>query len=298
MSVIGQIFSVLRRRRFAHVEDMIKFYIALSDGIISFGLFSAIFFYKLGLARYFGSSDLSQILLQVATIQFWENLWRLVSLSGAPGALWLTTYVWFLLYRGAVRRELPIATSLFTRTRTPHDVRKMTGRHWLPVLAVTITLSFLGMAWFVDNMPVYCTIVICLNFFDIRGNNVIRQNLQRYLNDSAFAPDDRDPEAAYVNLRRSIARIYWLEKPQLERIGFMMILVNIAFLVSVSDKIIGYAIWPVVSYGVMIAAIVINETTMARWRRERDRGLDKIALQQEAAIRRLTGETEPPPPQA
>ncbi|MFZ1502602.1 MAG: hypothetical protein WAS50_05565, partial [Nitrospira sp.] len=79
-----------------------------------------------------------------------------------------------------------------------------------------------------------------------------------------------EPDKDFIMRRRAIAEDYWVNKPQLERIGMFMIATSVAFLG------VGASIWIGWSYLLLITAILLNEITMYRWRKQRNLSLDII----------------------
>ena len=169
--------------------------------------------------------------------------------------------------------------------QTTSELGGYLGKNIIPVLSVGITVTFLALAWFIDNIKMYCLILLLLNVFDIRGNNVLRQNLVKHFSDERFIPLDSDLHKPFIMRRRAAAEDYWINKPQLERIGLFMIAAAGAFLLSVSDAAFNVKLWVGYAYLLVMAAITANEVTMRRWRLQRNAVLNKIDADEARANR-------------
>lgn len=260
----------------------------ISDFIISAGLFSLILNNKLEIENYFGSINIVDFLFSLSTTSFWFQISVFLSEKWLLLLFSLFIFVWFLTYKRAVKNEMKIIVSLYSSFKPPHDWEKTIGKKWIPILSVGITGAFLGMVWSVDNIQLFCAITLFLNVLDVRGNNIVRQNLIRHFKDPKFIPTDIDPYKKFIMKRREIAEDYWIWKPQIERIGLMMMGVVAAFIAASSEKIFAVPIWDEVPYFMLIIVISANEITMMKWRIKRDGGLIAIDQQQESEERERT----------
>jgi hypothetical protein len=242
-------------------------------------LMSVAAYYSLGINEYV-SKDKS----------FLENLNSLASFlqnNYLPFALAVFTLVWFALYRNAVRSEMEILFRLFSQINPPQNWQDLVGIKQVPILAIAIPATFLALAASVKLVPLYCIILIGLNFMDIRGNSILRQLITTMFLDSRLAPPKDDPASEFITRRRAVAEEYWVACPQVERIGLMMIANGIALVIAsgASDKIIGVELWPGLAHIIIIAAVVINEVVIFGWRDARDCKLAAIKSDFEAFTR-------------
>ncbi len=278
--------KIFRRRSGEKVESNLRLSLSVSNFIVSAGLFSMILNEKLETSQYFGKYERVEFLNWVITRDFWHQIvlflidkWLLLAVS-------FFIFIWFLLYRRAARNETDILVALYSRINPPPDWERTIGRKWVPVLSIGITCAFLVMAWFVDKIEILCIVMLFLNVMDTTGNNLVRRNLVQHFRNPDFVPPDSDDEKQFIMQRRKIAEDYWVWKPQIERIGLMMIGVFIAFLLATSDRVFGLRVWEELPYAVLILIIVANEITMGRWRIERDTRLEEVDLRQTEAERR------------
>ena len=270
---------------------MLRFWMTVSGAILEVGFFSIIFGVKLELVRYFGSDDPAGIVRDLSVNpNVLEALVVFAREKGLPALLALYTFVWYFLYKRAVKNEMEVLIGLYSRFNPPHDWENIVGRHWIPFLSVGLTITFLGLAWFIDKIEVYCLLVLVLNVLDIRGNTVVRKNLVEHFRDERFLPRDDDLHKEFILGRRKIADEYWVQRPQLERIGAIMIATAGALLLALSQPLFSIEIWRGAPYLLMVVAITCNEVTMSRWRAARDRALNDIEEAEETANRARTGE--------
>ena len=169
----------------------------------------------------------------------------------------------------------------------------MIGANVIPFLALGLTIAFFGLAWTIDNLEIFCIIMLILSIQDAFGNNMLRENIVKHFLQPQFDPDNNDALSPFILERREVALDYWVWKPQLARIGLMMIGTIVAFLAATADKVFGYNPGTYTPNLIIIAIIVANEITMDKWRTQRDRRLEDIDSRQEAAKNAAGGATAP-----
>lgn len=275
-------------RKKTSVEDNLKYYIGLSEGIIALGLFSFIFHRKLDIEHHFQGKGLSP--MRVIDPSFWEQLKDFFQEKWVEALFALFILLWFFLYRVAVKAEMDVLVKLYSRINPPHDWERTVGRRMIPLLSLGLTLAFLGLALTMDRLELFCIIMLLLNVQDAYGNNLLRKNLLRHFYDKKYTPHATDLHAPFILARREIALDYWVWRPQLERIGLMMIGVIIAFLSVISEQAFGIAIWDKLPYFIIMVVIFANEVTMGQWRIARDIRLEEVETQQEEHEREMNAE--------
>ncbi|MFO1241632.1 MAG: hypothetical protein U1E36_00270 [Rickettsiales bacterium] len=291
MEILKYTRKLLAGKNLKDTEEWLRFNMSMSDAIIAAVFFSAIFFKKLKLKEYFGSDapeDIATGLLDKhtpleAVLLYLHDMGHIAALAGF-------TFLWYFLYKQAVHKEIGIAANLFSRFNPPHDWKKMIGYEWVPFISIGLTVAFIGLAWYVDKIQVYILIVLITNVIDIRGNSVVRQTLIHHFADPAYLPLEADLHKEFIMRRRAVAEEYWIKKPQLERIGLMIIGNVAAFVALFSEQIFGVALPIQIPYAMVVFVIAANEIIMFRWRKERDKAINKIEDDEEEANRKRTKE--------
>lgn len=227
----------------------------------------------------------------------WGEIWPIVTapdftgklsaflLANAfPMALFVFTALWYGWYAATVRKELGIIATLFGRLRPPREYAALQGGGSVPALAIGLTVCFIGLAWFCDNLAVYCVVVLVLNALDLQGNITIRRNLRAFFNDDTLRPLDADA-APFIARRRRIAEVYWLERWQLQRIVIMMIANVVALVVWLAPEIFRMslpapleAVRAPLAHGIVIGLILWNQWLLTGWRAVRDTDLRQVNL--------------------
>src|SRR5688572_20901919 len=142
-------------RGFKDVRERLQFHISISEKIIALGLFSVLAGEKLELEKYFGRIEISSVTRLVDTT-FLGSLKLFVAEKGLFALLALFTTIWYFLYARAVRNEMGIIVDTFSRFKPPQNWEDIVGKNIIPVLSVGITVTFLALAWFIDNIKMYC----------------------------------------------------------------------------------------------------------------------------------------------
>jgi hypothetical protein len=281
---------LLSRGKLSTAEKRIRFYIGVSNNIVSFGLFSFIYSRKFALEERFGASDTLDIVTRTVDRGFWLDTLSLFEEQWIVILLALFTYIWYYRYNNAVKNEMDIVMRTYSGFNPPSNWESVVGMRWVPFLSVGLTLVFLALAWSIDHLPLYCLFVVLMNVMDMRGNAMVRANLIAHFADARFVPPDTDQHRDFIMRRREVAAKYWIARPHLERIGLLMVAIMVAFLAYFSGEIFGLYLPKEVPYLVVMAAIIANEATMFRWRGIRDRALDDIERAQEEANRQRSQE--------
>lgn len=287
--MINIVRKFFRRRERTSVEDNLKFYMGFSENLIALGFFGFIFNWKLDINLYFGAAGVNAG--RVIDPSFWDALPTFLGERWADIIFALFIMVWFFLYRVAVKSEMQILVSLYSRINPPHDWERTIGARMIPLLSLGLTVAFFGLAVTMDHMPLFCLIMLVLSMQDAMGNNILRKNIVRHFLKPEFDPHATDLLGPFIRERRAVALDYWVWKPQLERVSLMMFGTLIAFLAATAEPVFGVALWPHTANFIVVAVIIANEVTMSMWRIERDRVLEDIETRQDAFERSMTPES-------
>ena len=257
-----------------------------SRGLIEFGLFGIIAALVLELpsfltlsgayAQYQISADLLSFIATLAsgTLEFLSEKWPEVILA-------LVIMRWFRNYRTAVENELNVLSHLFHASKRPNDWDKVTGKNLIQILSVVMVLTFVSMSAFLAFLPILFVIVLAMWVQDVLGNSTLQKNLRSHLAnpDYQLEKDHRDFE--YYERYQQIAKEYWLEKPQLERIVVLVFMTVLGLLMSISEQLFGLKIHNSFPIAVLVFNIIGNEVTMRTWREERDASIAELKRDQE-----------------
>lgn len=248
--------------------------------------FGAIALYKLELVKFFvASSPVDAFKKAVYDVFYgrWNDLDNFLIAHGIEAVLALTTYLWWLQYNRAARSERLLLAGLYDKMGIRKRIGSIKGFSLIPLAAYGLTITFLLLTYLIDQLPLYCIIVFVLNIVDIWGNNTIRTTLTEDFWKKGFAPPPDDPFREFSLHRADVIEEYWIRRPQLQRIGLMMIATSVAFSLCFSKELAGFSTPRVIPYLVMIGMILANKYTMLSWRKKRDQALDQIDLEEDIA---------------
>ncbi|MFN0113251.1 MAG: hypothetical protein ACKVPY_01090 [Paracoccaceae bacterium] len=301
--------NIFRRaivKRGNSVEANLRRHRNTAQSLGSAGLFTVAAGYKLGLKEAFPDGFDPQALL---TEDFWRKAYELV--SGQPTLVLLIGAVvgWYFLYMAAVDNEMGVLRSLYSDDNLPNDWERTYGRRRIVAIAILVPLTFFALVLTADIWPVFCAIMLLLNVVDAHANNILRRNLTHHFSAARYDPPDTDWKEPYIRRRREIALDYWVQRPQIERIGAMMMGTAVVIAISAQTTIMGVLVSDWVPAIGIVLIIFGNELTMGLWRTERDRRLDAVQDDEDAFdLRRLrgvraadlaaAGKTEGPQPKA
>lgn len=257
----------------------------LSDWLISTGLFAIVAQWALGYPGVFDGFDLDDfdhsLLIFTAT-----NYWFL--LDQWPGIfLAFSLYFWLWSYRAHTLNEMDILDGLYPEGQSPTDWEKVTNKRYVKVLAVGIVVVFVLLAALLNYPSLFALAMLALSCQDIFGNEIMRENLRRIFAEFECDLPEEDPRCALHFGRQSAARHYWLERPHLLRIAFMMvatllILALTVLPVSFPEHLAGIGMTAanskIIATLALIAIILANETVMHRWRAARDEELLAVEI--------------------
>ena len=288
--MINIVRKFFKRRERTSVEDNLRFYMGFSENLVALGFFGFIFNWKLGIQEYFGAGGVH--VTSALDPVFWEALPKFVNERWVQIVFAFFIMVWFFLYRVAVKSEMQILVSLYSRINPPHDWERMIGARMVPLLSIGLTIAFFGLALTMDYLPLFCLIMLILSMQDAMGNNIVRKNMVRHFLKPEFDPHQTDLHGPFIKERRAVALDYWVWKPQIERVSLMMFGTLIAFLAATAQPVFGIDVWPHAGNFIVIAIIVANEITMSKWRVERDLALEDIDARQDEFERSMSAEND------
>jgi hypothetical protein len=275
-------FNIFRRavgKRGNSVEENLRWNKNVAQSVGTFGLFLIVAGYQLDLKRALPNGFSVEEMLKP---QFWQAVAGIAAGQPVLVALIVTIGVWFYLYLNAVGAELDILRSLYSDDNLPHDWERTHGRRRIRVIALMVPVTFYALVLAADNRPVFCAILLLMNVVDAHANNILRRNLAKHFSDPRYDPPPTDWRAPFILRRRAVAADYWINRPQVERIGAMMMGTAVVVALSALSGQGGYVVPDWVTVGVIIGIVVANEVTMDFWRTQRDRRLDAIQDDEDA----------------
>jgi hypothetical protein len=240
--------------------------------------FSAIYVYRLEAAvlRPESLSELQSPAFWGKVLTFAVGRWPQVLLA-------TTIFLWFIIYRNAVKNEIKIVSDLFSKSNMPYDLSGMADREGLWILQYGLVAGFLALAFFVTNIVIMSVFLLFLNLLDLRANGMVRQNVEKYLADPATAPPEADLHRPFILRRREVARNYYIGRNHFDRI-FMVVMINVAaLLTATSSPVFGVRSWDWVPHVLVVAGIAVNEVRILNWRLDRDARLAAIDRDEMAA---------------
>lgn len=196
-----------------HVRSYLSRTIFIASAVVSSISFLAIFNFKFDLQGSFGFSELSvfslpQIWGVVTAPGYWSARAEFFQSQGFAIFFFLVAYFWYHLYLYVVQNELGIMSTLFSKMNPPSDPNALENRDNIGLLALVLTLCFLGLAIFCDQPAVYIAILLALNLSDGLGNAKINRTLDRFLSDPRLEPSPAEASTPFILRRREIARAH------------------------------------------------------------------------------------------
>lgn len=257
------------------IEKRLKFISRIADALFTIGVLYYVFRSKLNLDNFFHHPDDYQ------SVQPYVDLLFACAMS-------MATLSVFVLWRYYSRKELEVASELFSKSRTPQKWDALYGGSLIYILTVIFYVIFLILALNVDNMKVFCPAITVLYVISLISHFLRRKNLTTYFCDHRYTPPDYDPHSNFISLRRSVAAKYVLGYRHITKealiIAFLLLATIISVRVNPSDHVLLGRLPEIIVLSVLVA----NEITLLNWRRDRDAELDHInALQTQADQQRL-----------
>ncbi|MES2916263.1 MAG: hypothetical protein V4753_14185 [Pseudomonadota bacterium] len=258
---------------------------SLSDWLISTGLFTLVAQWALGYPGVFEGFDLDDLdrsLLVFGAVNYWFLLeqWQGIILAFA-------LYFWLWSYRAHTLNEMDILEGLYPEGQSPTDWDKVTNKRYVNVLAVGIVVVFVVLAALLHYPSLFALAMLALSCQDIFGNEIMRENLRRVFAEYDCDLPEDDPRCALHLGRQAAARHYWLERPHLLRIAFMMVATVLVLALTVlpgsfPDPLASLGMTPatinVIATLALVVIILTNELVMHRWRAARDEELLSVEI--------------------
>lgn len=261
-------------------------YLERSQKPLNIFAFSAIFAYKLDLVQYFSTTSTKEIfsnIIKDAISHNFQPIYAFANEHGLEFILAISTFMWWNQLNGAVKNEKNLLIRTYSDMKVKKLIGSVIGHSSIQFVGASMTITFMILAFCIDNIALYACIVIILNIHDIWGNNKIIINLADDFWKDRFAPPVNDEYRQYAIDREKIIESYWIGNPQIERICLFAVAAALTIALGISDKITGIQVPKIVPYTVMIAAIFANKITMLHWRKKRDEALYEIDLKESKA---------------
>jgi hypothetical protein len=172
----------------------------------------------------------------------------------------------FSLGKREGRRIFTVAQSLFPRSKTPRAVSELRVAILAPAVVLAYLVNLFLMAYFVENVTILALLVALVYVISMGSNNLQRNGLIKYLNDSSYMPSEQSDDYTYIMECRRIVREYLVDNyHQTREIVAFAGCVTIALLSWKARDI------PPWTYYISISAIVaLNELVVYLWRNRRD----------------------------
>jgi len=283
------LFRQVGPERRQDVKGRLDRYLGYSNFIVSFSLFSVLLGIKLDFAGYVGPNaiDVESVVLGKVAEKlpgFLDGLQRLAFEKWFDLVFAGFVMLWFFAYRSAAANETELLASFYADDNPPKDWDKISGGAVVPLIAVGLTIAFLLLAWFIDNLLLFGAVMLFLLAQDAFGNNVVRRNILAHYFNRDFALRDDDPMTSRLKRRREIALGYWVWRPHLSRISLLMCGTALIVAGSMWEAAAKVPAADTIFRICLMGLIAGNEATMLWWRLLRDEALAAAELADEATV--------------
>lgn len=261
-------------------EAALKRYYSYSEIPFGFIAFSAIFVYRLELPKYFSSKSIEEaakVALKQLEDRNFESVGPFLSQHWLHIALAYVTYRWWNSFSGSVYKEMEFLIKVYNDNKIRPMLKSIINFRMIPFLSPLISITFLILAYFIIDIYAYAVVTLILNIQNMIGNRTIIQQLRKHFIEKETKIKIQYDE--YASQKEKIAEKYWIDKPQMERIGLLMISACIIIIIGYSNTELNIKIPVLVPYCITILTIIINELVMKIWRKERDDALAALELE-------------------
>ncbi len=269
-------FNIFRRamgRKGNSVEENLRLNKSTAQSVGTVGFFLAVAGYRLDLKQALPNGFSIDAMLTAA---FWKGVAQVAAGQPLLVTLIAAIGVWFYLYMHAVNTEMEILRSLYSDDNLPNDWEKTHGRRRIRAIALAVPLTFYALVLAAAHLPVLCAVLLLMNIVDAHANNILRRNLAKHFSDRRYDPPPTDWRAPFILRRRAVAVDYWINRPQIERIGAMMMGTALVIVLIALGAQSGIRVPDWLPVLVIVGVIAANEVTMDIWRTARDRRLEAI----------------------
>jgi hypothetical protein len=135
------------------------------------------------------------------------------------------------------------------------------------LVTLGISVAFGVLISNVNNLPAYCITIIVYEIFDISGDSLVVRNVYRAIKNDTL----KNKEASVAQV--SAIYDYYLLNPTVYRDVVLLICFFCALILYGCSRIWSRDEFELLSYGVLIVAIITGEVAIWRWRRRRNERL-------------------------
>jgi hypothetical protein len=234
----------------------------LWNTFVAFGTLVFLVKVKLNLKEYFPTwSDFFRV---QNIIVFFENKWGVIILS----TLLLSLYYIVFTEAKTLRR---VGEKLFSRKNMPVDWRYVKNRKLFTMMVVLMIVIFLSLAWFVDNVSVFCGVFAGIPL--LAALKIIKLRESAVYHFDRYQPLDSDPYKPFILERRLVMNDY-LNKPQVRAFLLETTALVGASIVALLPHL-GIRTFQVAPYLIIGGAVAVHEYFVWRWRSLRNRKLEE-----------------------
>jgi hypothetical protein len=198
-------------------------------------------------------------------------------------ALIATTVFWYFRYKNAVFKEIDLVDEAFSDENRPRHFTTLVGHRIIPLVGYTLVGGYSLLILVATNIQVYCVIALIIHATDLIGSALVLQNLSLAMSKFEIPKDAKGAE--FTKERREIIRQYYFQHPTVFRVCIILIITNIALVISVNLPPGSSPLLRYVPYALVILNILGGELVIGRWRAERDRKLKDVTDREEPPLR-------------
>jgi hypothetical protein len=250
-----------KRRTITWWVDLFMF---LWNTLVAVGFLIFVIKYKLNLTEYFPLP--SDYLVFRNIFAFVADKWGVLVLS----AIMMLLYLIISLEAKALRR---IGEDLFSYQNKPTNWQHVKGRKLFTTMVVLMILVFLGLAWFIDNIAIFCCVFACIPIMASFKIVKLRDGVNGYF--SRHQPLDSDRYEPFILERRAVMREYLFDRPQVLAFRLEALACLSASALAVLPHF-GISIIHGIPYLILVVTVAVHEYFVWKWRAERDRQLEEI----------------------
>ena len=178
-------------------------------------------------------------------------------------SLLISTMIWIVVYAYTDKNELNLLNDYYDVETVPRYLVSS----W--ILGVVIAGLFFGLIWFSYYIYIYCILIICLQFFDIWAETIIKAFIYDEFTEEI---QDVNKDAKEKDKLKIIAR-YYLRKPIFLITSINLIMFFFSFILVVYYRITNNINLKYYAYIILIATILFSNFILHFWRKKRERSL-------------------------
>lgn len=182
----------------------------------------------------------------------------------------------FYLGKAFAKSNIDMLASLFSSDRVPQDIQSLKDRKEFTLMLIVNFAQYVILESVIKTPWLVCVIFLSLSCFYLRFNFLQRKTVRAVIDDPVYNMKEDDPHKQFIERRRLAALNYLFERRHTSREMILFLASSAGLALALLAMFYGLRWGNSVTYALLVVGILLNEITIASWRRAVNKEFDTI----------------------